>query len=683
MNESNKQASVPASTDSSSSPGPYSVAPSHMTDSMSRYGQAVGMGPDALGRNLPPGSGPPPPPPPALSPWQGYVYGVDPAGRGLGPFPGQPYRSPYPAFSGQYSEPYDQYLGGPLPPDYPINIRFAGDKVGALENNGMGYAVMDSRTPSALPPFSSIATHPPSSGRGPTPGLKEDMGEFSEGLGARLSRGGSSGTPTPSHGGEFGEGLTARLMERSLSREDGYNSSSSLVQYRPWEIGPGGRPEPTSSSHASPTSPSSSYSFAEGFLKFQPGNPNVEKSGGGNNNVGASNNAAGGPNAGNSGRAEGPSPGTNANDDKSVWYQANRATPSPYSKDSSALPHPPPPTSGEKHSIKDGSGVPAANSATSIKSSNDMLSGSNLSNEPSRPPASSSVGYSGDGSSGAEDAKVHLTNSYPPYDGRDMLLSFGSPHQTSAYDYYPSNPATGGGPWGYSDMGKAANYHHVPGRPYSQNGRENVYGNGNPPDRQYQLSPHDKLSLQTTPPPPSAGGGGPAYQGNAHVPIHTKGGKSGRGHRGGGAAAAAQEGVGQVPSVSSSLQSQSDDSKSQIMGHDDYGPPPAKQAALASGTDEPGPPTEKPKKKKRKRCGECYGCQRKDNCGECAPCRNEKSHQICKMRRCEKLIERKANNPAPPPPPTTTHVQPPPPPPPTVSEKLQYLGGSGAGTAWW
>uniref|UniRef100_A0A1B0B6Y7 CXXC-type domain-containing protein n=1 Tax=Glossina palpalis gambiensis TaxID=67801 RepID=A0A1B0B6Y7_9MUSC len=48
-------------------------------------------------------------------------------------------------------------------------------------------------------------------------------------------------------------------------------------------------------------------------------------------------------------------------------------------------------------------------------------------------------------------------------------------------------------------------------------------------------------------------------------------------------------------------------------------------------------------KKKRKRCGECIGCQRKDNCGECAPCRNDKSHQICKQRRCEKLTEKKSS----------------------------------------
>lgn len=52
---------------------------------------------------------------------------------------------------------------------------------------------------------------------------------------------------------------------------------------------------------------------------------------------------------------------------------------------------------------------------------------------------------------------------------------------------------------------------------------------------------------------------------------------------------------------------------------------------------------DKPAKKKRKRCGECIGCQRKDNCGDCAPCRNDKSHQICKMRRCEKLTEKKVS----------------------------------------
>ncbi|CAA9995831.1 unnamed protein product, partial [Nesidiocoris tenuis] len=62
---------------------------------------------------------------------------------------------------------------------------------------------------------------------------------------------------------------------------------------------------------------------------------------------------------------------------------------------------------------------------------------------------------------------------------------------------------------------------------------------------------------------------------------------------------------------------------------------------LHGGEDEMHDMGDKPVKKKRKRCGECIGCQRKDNCGDCAPCRNDKSHQICKMRRCEKLTEKK------------------------------------------
>lgn len=60
-------------------------------------------------------------------------------------------------------------------------------------------------------------------------------------------------------------------------------------------------------------------------------------------------------------------------------------------------------------------------------------------------------------------------------------------------------------------------------------------------------------------------------------------------------------------------------------------------------TDISGGSVDKQVKKKRKRCGECIGCQRKDNCGDCAPCRNDKSHQICKQRRCEKLTEKKVS----------------------------------------
>ncbi|XP_022250453.1 uncharacterized protein LOC111087591 [Limulus polyphemus] len=50
--------------------------------------------------------------------------------------------------------------------------------------------------------------------------------------------------------------------------------------------------------------------------------------------------------------------------------------------------------------------------------------------------------------------------------------------------------------------------------------------------------------------------------------------------------------------------------------------------------------TEKPKKK-RKRCGECPGCLKKDNCGECGPCKSVRSHQICKMRKCDQLKTKK------------------------------------------
>ena len=72
-------------------------------------------------------------------------------------------------------------------------------------------------------------------------------------------------------------------------------------------------------------------------------------------------------------------------------------------------------------------------------------------------------------------------------------------------------------------------------------------------------------------------------------------------------------------------------------------------SALESGgdidIDDPSVPGGKNGKKKRKRCGECTGCSKKENCGDCAPCRNDKSHQICKQRRCEKLTEKKPRAP--------------------------------------
>uniref|UniRef100_A0A8C9S3V3 Methylcytosine dioxygenase TET n=1 Tax=Scleropages formosus TaxID=113540 RepID=A0A8C9S3V3_SCLFO len=43
-------------------------------------------------------------------------------------------------------------------------------------------------------------------------------------------------------------------------------------------------------------------------------------------------------------------------------------------------------------------------------------------------------------------------------------------------------------------------------------------------------------------------------------------------------------------------------------------------------------------KKKRKRCGMCGPCLRKENCGSCSNCFNRKvGHQICKLRKCDQL----------------------------------------------
>ncbi|GIY43366.1 CXXC-type domain-containing protein [Caerostris extrusa] len=53
------------------------------------------------------------------------------------------------------------------------------------------------------------------------------------------------------------------------------------------------------------------------------------------------------------------------------------------------------------------------------------------------------------------------------------------------------------------------------------------------------------------------------------------------------------------------------------------------------------PENEKGTRKKRKRCGECPGCQTKANCGNCGPCKSVRSHQICKMRKCEQLKTKK------------------------------------------
>nr|4HP1_C Chain C, LOC100036628 protein [Xenopus tropicalis]4HP3_C Chain C, LOC100036628 protein [Xenopus tropicalis] len=46
--------------------------------------------------------------------------------------------------------------------------------------------------------------------------------------------------------------------------------------------------------------------------------------------------------------------------------------------------------------------------------------------------------------------------------------------------------------------------------------------------------------------------------------------------------------------------------------------------------------------KKRKRCGVCVPCLRKEPCGACYNCVNRStSHQICKMRKCEQLKKKR------------------------------------------
>ncbi|KAK7601566.1 hypothetical protein V9T40_009007 [Parthenolecanium corni] len=103
------------------------------------------------------------------------------------------------------------------------------------------------------------------------------------------------------------------------------------------------------------------------------------------------------------------------------------------------------------------------------------------------------------------------------------------------------------------------------------------------------------------------------------------------------------ESSGQVAAISSTANF----NKRSLMQQQGMGP---MGANVSAGNGPPGSgeecengPGEKQTKKKRKRCGECIGCKLKDNCNNCAPCRNDKSHQICKMRRCEKLTDKKVS----------------------------------------
>ena len=79
--------------------------------------------------------------------------------------------------------------------------------------------------------------------------------------------------------------------------------------------------------------------------------------------------------------------------------------------------------------------------------------------------------------------------------------------------------------------------------------------------------------------------------------------------------------------------------------------PPPLPSAPSPGGESPGgattsgecpSPLRKAKRTRRKRCGLCEGCQRKDNCGSCSVCTNPSStNSICKYRRCEVLTRRR------------------------------------------
>lgn len=633
MNEGSKQQQQSSPPVASSTPEGDVVSGDQMT--MSRY--VTGGGQVQVQQT----QGPEEPPPP-LSPWQGYSYG-------MGAFPSQPYpRPPYhPSFAGQYSDTYDQYLTAAPLAEFPLAMRYPGtDKPGPLvENNGMGYPVIDNRQ-SALPPFSSLAAtttgtqsgtggedgHTPPATRGGSG--KEDGspggGEYDEGLGARLGRGGhqqqssaggASGngngaggngggghqppahTPPHAHAhhGDYGgEGLSARLVDRGGgggSRDDSYHAA--MVQYRPWELGGAGpgvvdgrvvvRIPSRSDLPMPPTSPGS-YGYAEGFLRYPPPPPPPP-----------------------------PDKSDGDPDSKSPWVFKE--------KGSSALL-----VDKSRDGDGNGNGKDGGSRGNNNNSNNNNNNNSNNSND------------------SLHHHSIH--NAYPPFsESRDLLLPFGA----TAYGYYPPpsnnvnvvaaatssspHPPIGGSDvtW-YTELGNAKPTPaglvvHGYGGQNGRDGGAGVFGNGS----------------QTSQDRSSSSGSAHSYPGNnSHVQSMSNIGGKQDGKD-------VMQSPGQVPSVSSSsVQQPMGDSKSMGGHHEDYKPGKLGKnhggiggggpgGGPGGGGDDGAPPEKKPKKQKRKRCGECYGCQRKDNCGDCAPCRNEKSHQICKMRRCEKLIDKKAS----------------------------------------
>lgn len=94
----------------------------------------------------------------------------------------------------------------------------------------------------------------------------------------------------------------------------------------------------------------------------------------------------------------------------------------------------------------------------------------------------------------------------------------------------------------------------------------------------------------------------------------------------------------QVPSVSSTTPRQA---MQQVLPHQVQVEQWDRLSQTAIPTMPPAVDNEKVTRKKRKRCGECPGCQTKANCGMCGPCKSVRSHQICKMRKCDQLKTKK------------------------------------------
>lgn len=514
--------------------------------------------------------------------WPPYSYPHDPNNRSIS---GYDHYRPYPGFTGQFPEPSDQYSGNHS--GFPMRYQEASTKADHIMS-GNHLLCLDDGLNYPIPEARAASLPPFSSittqslPPRPQSAVKEDLRGFDEGLGARLT----GGNNTPSHS-EFGEGLTARLIERGMgvhSREDNYTPP---VQYRPWEAGNPPGPVRVSSRSQSETSQTPPSSVG--------GYPSEKREDDG--------------------------------DSRSPWYRAKSDSGS-FSKETTtlvSLDKPSDPNSG-------------AQKGTSLPSSVDSQSESSNTYSP----LSSKTGHHypsqhGREEQGGEAGRMPFPSNsfgyFPPNMPHPLLGSGGNPQWDYRNDMALKPVADGAGPIDPNSKyplvpppirpGEMQNmqHHYLDDRQMrggrQQHGGNNYCQNGN--DSYNKYPPHTEGQSPGMPPnPPNAQN----YSGSGgmHMKPDLEPGLKGGDKHG-------SHGPGIPPPVSL---------KPGEMG----GRGTKNAASMGDETSE-----KKPKKQKRKRCGECLGCQRKDNCGDCAPCRNEKSHQICKMRRCEKLIERKVSGP--------------------------------------